>query len=162
MADVLYKRTERLACDFDFKDNYFAWQAFGRRYASGGPLPIYLQREKFDELRKRAPSVEILHRSFTEYLAAQAVGSCDAFILLDAQDWMTDEQLTELWTEIARTSKPGSRVIYRTAGEDTILPGRIPDAILSRFTYDAAKCHEMMLRDRSSIYGGFHLYVFQG
>ena len=164
MADVLHKRLERLCCDFDFKDNYFAWQAFGRRYASGGagPLPPYLQRASFEALRERAPGVEILHRSFTEYLASQPAGSCDAFVLLDAQDWMTDEQLTELWTEIARTSKPGSRVIFRTAGEPTILPGRIPDDVLGRFSYDEAKCREMTARDRSSIYGGFHLYVFKG
>jgi S-adenosylmethionine-diacylglycerol 3-amino-3-carboxypropyl transferase len=164
MADVLYKRLERLACDFDFSDNYFAWQAFGRRYASGGagPLPPYLQRASFGALRESASRVEILHRSFTEYLASQPVGSCDAFVLLDAQDWMTDEQLTELWTEIARTSKAGSRVIFRTAGEDTILPGRIPDSILERFSYDEAACREMTLRDRSSIYGGFHMYVFKG
>jgi S-adenosylmethionine-diacylglycerol 3-amino-3-carboxypropyl transferase len=75
---------------------------------------------------------------------------------------MTDEQLTALWSEIVRTSKPGSRVIFRTAGEDTILPGRIPDEILNRFTYDEARCREMTTRDRSSIYGGFHLYVFKG
>ena len=49
MADVLRARLERLACDFDLAENYFAWQAFGRRYASGGsgPLPPYLQRENF-------------------------------------------------------------------------------------------------------------------
>jgi S-adenosylmethionine-diacylglycerol 3-amino-3-carboxypropyl transferase len=164
MADVLYKRVERLCCDYDFADNYFAWQAFGRRYASGGagPLPPYLQRENFPAVRSRAPGIEILHRSFTEYLASQPAGSCDAFVLLDAQDWMTDEQLTDLWTEITRTSKPGSRVIFRTAGEETILPGRVPDAILSRFSYDEAACREFTARDRSSIYGGFHLYVFKG
>ena len=50
---------------------------------------------------------------------------------------MTDEQLTALWSEIARTARPGARVIFRTAGEETILPGRIPDAILGRFAYDA-------------------------
>jgi len=163
MADVLHKRLERLTCDFDFKDNYFAWQAFGRRYASGGagPLPPYLQRENFLALRSRAGDAEILHRSFTEYLASQPAASCDAYVLLDAQDWMTDEQLTELWTEIARTSRPGARVIYRTAGEPTILPGRIPDEILAQFSYDEAKCREMTARDRSSIYGGFHLYTFK-
>ena len=44
MAKVLHQRLERLACDFDLSDNYFAWQAFGRRYATGGagPLPPYL------------------------------------------------------------------------------------------------------------------------
>lgn len=164
MADVLYKRVERLCCDYDFADNYFAWQAFGRRYASGGagPLPPYLQRQNFAALRERAPGIEILHRSFTEYLAGEDAGSCDAFVLLDAQDWMTDEQLTQLWTEITRTSKPGSRVIFRTAGEDTILPGRVPDEILLRYSYDEAACREFTAKDRSSIYGGFHLYVFKG
>src|ERR1700722_16640128 len=32
---VLRQRLERLACDFDIRDNYFAAQAFGRRYARG-------------------------------------------------------------------------------------------------------------------------------
>ena len=30
---VLRQRLEHLACGFDIKTNYFAWQAFGRRYA---------------------------------------------------------------------------------------------------------------------------------
>ena len=74
---------------------------------------------------------------------------------------MKDEWLTELWAEIARSAKPGARVIFRTAGEDTILPGRVPDAILQRFTYDVAKCRAWTEQDRSSIYGGFHLYVMK-
>lgn len=164
MAKVLRARLERLACDFDFSDNYFAWQAFGRRYASGGsgPLPPYLQRQNFDKVRERAGNVEVVHASFTEYLARQPEASCDAYVLLDAQDWMTDAQLTALWTEIARTARPGARVIFRTAGEETILPGRIPEGVLSRFGYDEETCRKRTLEDRSSIYGGFHLYVLKG
>jgi S-adenosylmethionine-diacylglycerol 3-amino-3-carboxypropyl transferase len=60
-----------------------------------------------------------------------------------------------------RTAKPGARVIFRTAGEETILPGRVPDAILSRFAYDAELCRAWTANDRSSIYGGFHRYVLQ-
>ena len=85
----------------------------------------------------------------------------DAYVLLDAQDWMTTDILTGLWTEIERTAKPGARVIFRTAGEESILPGRVPDEILNKFSYDAAACREMNAKDRSSIYGGFHLYVYQ-
>ena len=163
MATVLRARLERLACDFDLSDNYFAWQAFGRRYSSGGsgPLPPYLQRANFDTLRARIANVDVQHRSFTEYLASQPPGTIDGFVLLDAQDWMTDQQLTELWTEIARAASPGARVIFRTAGEETILPGRVPDPILSRFDYDVDTCHKWTARDRSSIYGGFHLYVMK-
>ena len=76
MADVLLARLQRLACDFDLKDNYFAWQAFGRRYATNerAPLPPYLQREAFARLRKRASDMTVVHASFTEHLAALAVG----------------------------------------------------------------------------------------
>ena len=85
--------------------------------------------------------------------------SIDAYVLLDAQDWMTDEQLGALWSEISRTARPGARVIFRTAGEETILPGRVPGAILARFVYDRQRCRELTAKDRSSIYGGFHLYT---
>ncbi len=163
MAEVLKARLERLACEFDLSDNYFAWQAFGRRYQSGGtgPLPPYLQRQHYETLRARAANINVVHASFTEHLAAQPEKSCDGYVLLDAQDWMTDEQLTDLWTEIARTCRPGGRVIFRTAGEPTILPGRVPDEILSRFAYDEAACRKLTEKDRSSIYGGFHVYVMQ-
>jgi S-adenosylmethionine-diacylglycerol 3-amino-3-carboxypropyl transferase len=164
MADVLLARLERLACDFDLSDNYFAWQAFGRRYASGGsgPLPPYLQRENFEALRSRADDLNVVHASMTEHLAGLPAATLDAYVLLDAQDWMTDEQLSGLWTEIARTARPGARVIFRTAGEETILPGRVPDEILARFEYDREPCQAWTAKDRSSIYGGFHRYVLKG
>lgn len=161
MSKVLLQRLERLACDFDLQDNYFAWQAFGRRYATGGagPLPPYLKPESFENLRERIDNLDVQHRSFTEYLAAKDDASLDAYVLLDAQDWMTDDILLTLWTEIERTAKPGARVIFRTAGEESILPGRVPDAILEKFSYDEDRGKEWTKQDRSSIYGGFHLYV---
>ena len=58
---VLSERVERLACDFDIADNYFAWQAFGRRYAPGPnpALPPYLQPQNFDTVRSRSGRVRL-------------------------------------------------------------------------------------------------------
>ena len=108
MSNVVHQRLGRLACGFDLSDNYFAWQAFGRRYATdeAGPLPPYLRRENFDNLRARVGDVEVQHRSFTEHLASKEAASLDAYVLLDAQDWMTDEILNDLWGEIERTARP--------------------------------------------------------
>ena len=161
MAVVLRERLEKLACDFDIKDNYFAWQAFGRGYGDGptAPLPPYLQRAHYAEIVERVDRIEVRHTNFTDYLRAQDDTTLDRYILLDAQDWMTDEQLTDLWGEITRTAKPGARVLFRTAGEPSILPGRVPDAIIGHWTYRAAESLDYTRRDRSSIYGGVHLYV---
>jgi S-adenosylmethionine-diacylglycerol 3-amino-3-carboxypropyl transferase len=164
MATVLRERLEKLACDFDLKDNYFAWQAFGRGYGDGpeAPLPPYLQAENYAEMVDRIDRMEILHSNYADYLRGQGAATLDRYILLDAQDWMTDEQLTDLWTEIARTARPGARVLFRTAGVETILPGRVPDAVLGRWRYATEESLDYTRRDRSSIYGGVHLYLLEG
>ncbi len=164
MASVLRERVERLSCEFSIDDNYFAWQAFGRSYSDheAGPLPPYLKRAHFDAIRDRADRVEVLNRSFTEYLRGQPDGSADRYILLDAQDWMTDQQLNDLWGEITRTARPGARVIFRTAAEPSLLPGRVDDALLQKWRYESEVSRDLTRRDRSAIYGGFHLYVLEG
>jgi S-adenosylmethionine-diacylglycerol 3-amino-3-carboxypropyl transferase len=163
MGSVLRSRVERLACGFSLDDNYFAWQAFGRRYCGGGegPLPPYLRREHFAAVRARVDRVEVLNRSITEHLATCPDASRDRYVLLDAQDWMTDAQLNALWTEITRTARPGARVIFRTAAEPSLLPGRLDPALLARWRYEQAASLDFTSRDRSAIYGGFHLYVLK-
>tara|TARA_R110000787_G_scaffold85525_7_gene182473 strand:+ start:5396 stop:6616 length:1221 start_codon:yes stop_codon:yes gene_type:complete len=163
MDVVLKARLEKLACDFDLKDNYFAVQAFGRGYDGGeGPLPPYLQAANHDAVRARADRVDVRHANFTDFLSEQPDASADRYILLDAQDWMDDDQLNALWAQITRTAKPGAQVLFRTAGEPSILPGRVVDAVLDRWAYQAEASLDYTARDRSAIYGGVHLYVLKG
>ncbi|KPF73700.1 S-adenosylmethionine--diacylglycerol 3-amino-3-carboxypropyl transferase [alpha proteobacterium AAP81b] len=163
MASVLKARLEKLSCDFAVSDNYFAWQAFGRGYGKGpaAPLPPYLQAENYRAVVDRVDRVDYRHMNFTDFLREQTAASCDRYVLLDAQDWMTDTQLTELWREITRTARPGARVLFRTAAEPTLLPGRVPPAILDRWHYAEAESARFTREDRSSIYGGVHLYILK-
>ena len=130
---------ERLACGFSLDDNYFAWQAFGRRYAATrqGRCRLICGARSSTPSAARAGRVEVLNRSITEYLAACPDASRDRYVLLDAQDWMTDAQLDALWREITRTARPGARVIFRTAAEPSLLPGRLDPALLARWRYEA-------------------------
>jgi S-adenosylmethionine-diacylglycerol 3-amino-3-carboxypropyl transferase len=160
---VLSERLERLACSFDITENYFAWQAFGRRYAPGPnpALPPYLQRQNFEAVRGRSSRVSYVQRSFTDILRNSPPASFDRYALLDAQDWMNDAELTALWTEITRTARPGARVIFRTAADERLLPGRVPDHLLGAWRYEEQLSHELSGQDRSSIYGAFHLYTLR-
>lgn len=163
MSDVLRTRLEKLACHFPVNDNYFAWQAFGRGYGRGDehPLPLYLQKENLPPVRDRLDRLAVRHANFTQVLTEADAASFDRYVLLDAQDWMTDAQLAELWTQITRTARPGSRVLFRTAAEPSLLPGRVPDDILRCWEYRGKESQAATLADRSSIYGGVHLYVLR-
>ncbi|MGO4437758.1 DUF3419 family protein [Rhizobium sp. RAF56] len=160
ITQVLKQRLEKLACHFPLQDNYFAWQAFARRYpdAGEGPLPTYLRPEHYPAIRANAGRVTVHHASFTELLAAEPAASRDRYVLLDAQDWMTDEQLNALWGEISRTARPGARVIFRTAAEKSIIEGRLSPALRAQWHYDEERSQALNVRDRSAIYGGFHIY----
>ncbi len=163
MHAVLTERTRALMCDFPLSENYFAWAAFNRGYdpSGQGPLPPYLEAGNFDALHANAHKARIHNRILTAFLADQPAASKDCYVLLDAQDWMNDRQLSDLWAQITRTAKPGARVIFRTAGIDTILPGRISQSTLARWTYHAQRSQALHARDRSAIYGGFHLYTLR-
>jgi S-adenosylmethionine-diacylglycerol 3-amino-3-carboxypropyl transferase len=159
--DVLRQRVEKLACDFPVRDNYFAWQAFARSYDTHGreAVPPYLDHAVYDVIRSRTDRVEVHHASLIDFLKAQPSQSLHRFVLLDAQDWMTTEILGKLWTEIDRTATSAdARVIFRTAGADSPLPRKLPPALLASWTYREEESRRLHVQDRSSIYGGFHLY----
>ena len=159
-AQILRQRVERLACDFPFQQNYFAWQAFGRGYdvENREAVPAYLREDVYNVIRTRTDRVEVHHASLIDFLKSQAPGSLDRFVLLDAQDWMTPDVITQLWEQIDRTAAKDARVIFRTAGDESPLPKKLPPHLLAPWEYLAPESRAWHAQDRSSIYGGFHVY----
>jgi len=164
LFDMYRERVRRLACGFPLDDNYFAWQAFGRRYDHEGrrALPDYLKREHYETIKAMAPRVETHIASLSDQLREETPGSLNGFILLDSQDWMPPAVIDELWGHIARVGAAGTRVIFRTAGEKSPVDAALSPETKARFAYRADRSRELHLQDRSAIYGMFHLYEMVG
>lgn len=159
---TLRARVERLACDFPIAENYFAWQAFSRGYdlEHRMAVPPYLRQENYHAIRSRTGCVEVHHASMTDFLSQQPPGSLHRYVLLDAQDWMNQTQIASLWTEITRTAlSQDARVIFRTAGLESPLARKLPESLISGWNYLSDESRNLHARDRSSIYGGFHVYA---
>jgi len=161
MASLLKMRLERMACQFPIKDNYFAWQAFNRGYdrEHKNAVPRYLKPENYDALKENIDKASVKHTTITEYLDAQGKNSVDVFVFLDAQDWMNDAQLNDLWSAVIRSASDGARVIFRTAGDESPLTNGLEEENLSPWDYDPSLAAPRNEQDRSSIYGGFHTYT---
>jgi S-adenosylmethionine-diacylglycerol 3-amino-3-carboxypropyl transferase len=163
VIDIYRDRVRRLACDFPISENYFAWQAFARRYDTTNrrALPDYLKEENYEHLKAKADRLNTKVGSVTDEIRNNPSGMFDRFVLLDAQDWMDADAIIELWSVIAEKAEPGSRVIFRTAGASSPIENALPKDLQCRFVYEKELSQNLFNQDRSSIYGGFHLYVFQ-
>jgi S-adenosylmethionine-diacylglycerol 3-amino-3-carboxypropyl transferase len=163
LVGMYRERVKRLACDFPISDNYFGWQAFGRSYdrAARCAMPEYLKEENFQTLRDNLDRVSVTNTTLIEYMRSQPDASLDRFVFLDSQDWMRPEQIAEMWAEIARVGKPGTRIVFRTAATTSPVETALPPALKTRFDYKEALSKALLREDRSAIYGGFHLYVME-
>ena len=138
----------------------FAWQAYARSYDHGedGSCPPYLRAENWQRLKQYVSRVEVRHASYRDVLLEKPDASLDRYVLLDAQDWMSEQELNLLWQEITRTATPNACVIFRTAGEESCLIGKLSADIEQHWKRDDAASAAYHAKDRSAIYGGFHLY----
>lgn len=163
MHTLLQERARKLACDFPIDDNYFAWQAYQREYdiKNRQAIPPYLKHESFETLQSSFHKVNVSHTSITERLKALPNNSLTSYLFLDAQDWMDENQLNELWTEVNRTAAPRARVVFRTAGEISPLEEKLSEENLANWHTDSEYNQQLTRNDRSAIYGGVHLYVHQ-
>ena len=163
VIDIYRDRVRRLACDFPIDDNYFAWQAFARKYDTEHrrAIPDYLREENFETLRQRVGRVQTKVGSATDAIANNPQGTFNRFVFLDAQDWMDAGTMTELWSSIADKAQPGSRIIFRTAGAMSPIETNLPEELSNRFVYEKELSENLFKLDRASIYGGFHVYILR-
>ncbi|MBA3693068.1 MAG: BtaA family protein [Acidobacteria bacterium] len=163
VIDVYRERAKRLACDYPINENYFAWQAFGRKYDTENrrAVPEYLKEENYETLKANANRLQTKIGSITEEIKQNPIKTFNRFVFLDAQDWMNAETMTELWQAIWEKAENGSRIIFRTAGAISPIETNLPTDLQSKFDCQKEFSQELFKQDRASIYGGFYLYTLK-
>ncbi len=163
VIDIYRERTKRLAVAFPIQDNYFAWQAFARKYDTKNrrAVPDYLKIENYEKLKANVNKITTKIGSVTKEIEYSPKNTFNRFVFLDAQDWMNAETLTELWTAIAEKGENNSRVIFRTASAFSPIETNLPKNLREKFYYEKDLSNEFFQKDRAAIYGGFHLYTLR-
>lgn len=161
IMEMYRQRVRKLVCGHPLDDNHFLWQAAARHYdcENRKALPEYLQAAHFDTVKQNAPCVETDNCTVIDRLSRMPDGSLDRFVFLDSQDWMKPAQIVAQWREIVRVGRPGSRIIFRTASSVPVVEDALPADLRAHFTYEEALSRLLHEKDRSAIYGGFHLYL---
>jgi S-adenosylmethionine-diacylglycerol 3-amino-3-carboxypropyl transferase len=137
------------------QDNYF-WRVYITGSYTSGCCPSYLEPKNFPTLRQRLDRIKLHTATVTEFLQAH-LGVYSHFVLMDHQDWLAwhdPKALLEEWRQIFRNSRPGTRILLRSAGPDLSF---LPEAVRARLRFFPELTQPLHLLDRVGTYGSLHL-----
>ncbi|MFZ4763417.1 MAG: DUF3419 family protein [Roseimicrobium sp.] len=136
-------------------DNYF-WRVYVTGSYTLSCCPNYLKRENFDTLASRVSHV-IPHTCTISQFLQRNPGVYTHYVLLDHQDWLAWHDpvaLREEWDLILANSRPGTKILMRSAGLDLSF---VPADLQSKLRFYPELTAPMHLTDRVGTYGSLHM-----
>jgi S-adenosylmethionine-diacylglycerol 3-amino-3-carboxypropyl transferase len=135
-------------------DNYF-WRIYITGSYTLHCCPNYLRREHQDTLQQRIHRVKPHTGTLSNFLRENP-GCYSHFVLLDHQDWLAwndPAALLEEWELILANSRPGTRILMRSAGLDLDF---VPQQVRDRLRFQPDRTGRLHLLDRVGTYGSTH------
>jgi S-adenosylmethionine-diacylglycerol 3-amino-3-carboxypropyl transferase len=155
MVEYIQERFQRVFTTVPFKDNYF-WRVYLTGSYTSDCCPGYLARANFQALQDRVGRVTVHNATITRFLQENP-GEYSHFVLLDHQDWLAwhdTASLLEEWEEIFANSRPGAKILLRSAGPDLRF---LPENVTARLRFFPELTGPLHERDRVGTYGSLHL-----
>jgi S-adenosylmethionine-diacylglycerol 3-amino-3-carboxypropyl transferase len=136
------------------RENYF-WRVYITGSYTLSCCPNYLRGPNLPMLVARSRRIHPHTCTVSQFLR-QNPGVYSHFVLLDHQDWLAyhaPEALAEEWQLIFANSRPGTRILLRSAGLDLSF---IPENVRARLRFFPESTGPLHLTDRVGTYGSMH------
>ncbi len=136
------------------RENYF-WRVYMTGSYTLSCCPNYLREENLPTLAARADRIHPHTCSVSQFLRHHP-GVYSHYVLLDHQDWLAWHEpaaLAEEWDLILQNSRPGTRILLRSAGLDLDF---VPTAVRSRLRFQTERSAALHRTDRVGTYGSLH------
>ncbi|MEM7126752.1 MAG: BtaA family protein [Chloroflexota bacterium] len=125
------ERIRHVFTQIPIRDNYF-WRVYLTGQYTPECCPNYLKEENLLALRQSSPKVFPHTMTIADFLRCNP-STYSHFVLLDHQDWMAahaPEALEEEWNLILANSRPGTKILIRSASPELdFLPSFAEEAL---------------------------------
>ncbi|MDP9179069.1 MAG: BtaA family protein, partial [Gemmatimonadota bacterium] len=152
-ATHFHRLMEHALCEIPVASNYFLHHMLRGTYRTAivGGVPPYLDRAAHAATRERLDNLELVDGGYAEYLATCDDDSVDAFALSNICEWLDDEQIHYLFSQVVRVARPDARLCFRNFVGHT----EVPRAFHSTIREDVEAGRAAIKRDRSCLQARF-------
>ncbi len=167
--DLFAKKYERGALGFiqqclrkvfmqlPLQDNYF-WRLYMNGEYTIDCSPNYLKSENFDAIKAAHHRIET-HTTYISDFLKEHPKPYSHYVLLDHQDWLAANNipaLEEEWQLILENSRPGTRILLRSAAEEVSF---FPDFVLKQVDFQKEGLEQQHFLDRVGTYASVYLGI---
>ncbi len=153
IGQALMDRTRRVLTELDPRINPYAQLILTGEIVHGEALPPYLTEQGHAGLHDARERIRLVHAPLGEHLAAVGPDSFDGFNLSDLFEYLDLATVESLFDGILSCSRPGARLAFW----NLFVPRHRPARLADRVTRCSALALDLYARDRSFVYGAFHV-----
>jgi S-adenosylmethionine-diacylglycerol 3-amino-3-carboxypropyl transferase len=151
LTGFIQDKLEHVLTRVPFWDNYF-WRVYLTGSYTRECCPNYLREENLPVLQERCVRLTT-HTSKVADFLRENPAPYSHYVLLDHQDWLAahdHDALEEEWRLILENSRPGTRILMRSASPEIDF---IPDFALKRLRQNRELAEALHVQDRVGTYG---------
>lgn len=115
---------------FLLKESPFATLLFFGKYTSESVLPLYLQRENYDIIRKNLDRIQIVTESLDLYLKGMKEQQFNKYSLSDFNSYLSDEQYVDNWQQILKCARKDAIICERQWLAKRDLPQAVQEQVI--------------------------------
>ncbi len=154
LTSFVRDKLKRVLTEVPVEDNYF-WRVYLTGSYTADCAPNYLHEKNLPLLKANADHLHTHTMTVSDFLTRNP-GVYSHYVLLDHQDWLAAHNpaaLREEWELILANSRPGTKVLMRSAGFDIDF---VPEDIRAKLRFSPEVTERMHLQDRVGTYGSLH------
>ena len=150
----IFDSIHRYLCNHVARDSHLLQLVFFARYVYEPAMPIYLQPQHYERIRRALATTRItpVTAPITAAMAAAGDDSFDAYSIADVSSYLSEGDFGALMDQIMRTARPAARICSRGIFVHRPLPGdyaarisRDPDLEQRLSLDDLAMVHEFLV-----------------
>jgi S-adenosylmethionine-diacylglycerol 3-amino-3-carboxypropyl transferase len=153
-SESFYNRARKALCDIPVKNNYFLSIYLTGKYAGEGELPLYLQPQHYEHIKRNIDRVKVITADTKYWLESMPASIIDGFCLSNICELMSEEDTKKLFTEVIRTARPGAKVCFR----NLMIPREVPGDLQKIIVKNESLSSDLLAADRSFVYSRVAAY----
>ena len=154
LTEYVRDKLRQVLTEVPTEDNYF-WRVYMTGSYTRECCPGYLKSDNLEALASRTDRLHTHTMTVSAFLQSNP-GTYTHFVLLDHQDWLAShdpQALRQEWELILANSRPGTRILLRSAAFDIDF---VPQDIRDRLHFNFDDTRRLHRQDRVGTYGSLH------